>query len=225
MDHQEAIRLTATERYLMDELPPELRDQFEEHFFECQDCASDVRAASRFIEHSKDILAEEVQPAMVAAPRAIQGPAGWRTWFGPAVLVPVLALLLIVIAYQNFVTYPEMKVAANHPEVLPWATINTRTRGGSTPNIDIRRGSGFVLMINIPPDAQYSSYVAALYDPAGNKEWSLRISTSPEQDTYVVRIPPASRDSGAYALTLQGVTNTGQSMEISRTPFELQVEK
>jgi putative zinc finger protein len=225
MDHQEAIRLTATERYLMDELPPELRDQFEEHFFDCPECALDVRAASQFIEKSKDILAEEVQTAVVATPMSVRAPSGWLAWLRPAMLVPVLALLLLVIAYQNFVTYPEMRLAANHPEVLPWATINTRTRGGSATKIDIRRGSGFVLMVNIPPDAQFSSYVAELYDPAGNKEWSLKILTTPEEDTYIVRIPPANRDSGTYALTLHGVTSTGQNSEISRTPFELQVEK
>ena len=31
MDHNEAVRQKATERYLLDELDPELRDQFEEH--------------------------------------------------------------------------------------------------------------------------------------------------------------------------------------------------
>jgi len=225
MDHQEAIRLTATERYLMDELSPELRDQFEEHYFDCPECALDVRAASRFIEQSKEILAEEVHPSEVPVPRAMPAPSGWLAWLRPAVLVPVLALLLIVIAYQNLVTYPETKVAVNHPEVLSWATINTRTRGGTATKIDIYRGSGFVLMVNIPPDAQYSRYVAELYNPAGDKEWTLTILATPEEDTYVVRVPPASRDSGTYALTLHGITGTGQSTQISRTPFELQVEK
>ena len=49
MDHQEAVRQKATERYLLDELDPELRDQFEEHLFDCQDCALDVRAAQRTV--------------------------------------------------------------------------------------------------------------------------------------------------------------------------------
>jgi anti-sigma factor RsiW len=46
MDHQEAVRQNATEKYLLDELDPELRDQFEEHLFDCQDCALDVRAGA-----------------------------------------------------------------------------------------------------------------------------------------------------------------------------------
>ena len=46
MDHDEAVRTKVTERYLLNELDPELRDQFEEHLFDCQDCALDVRAAA-----------------------------------------------------------------------------------------------------------------------------------------------------------------------------------
>src|ERR1700757_2201234 len=58
MDHEEAGRQNATERYLLDELDPELRDQFEEHLFDCQDCALDLRAGAMFVEQTKVILAE-----------------------------------------------------------------------------------------------------------------------------------------------------------------------
>jgi Putative zinc-finger len=37
MDHHQATQLTAVEKYLLDELPPELRDEFEEHYFDCQE--------------------------------------------------------------------------------------------------------------------------------------------------------------------------------------------
>jgi len=37
MDHGESIRLMAAEKYLLGELAPELREQFEEHFFDCQE--------------------------------------------------------------------------------------------------------------------------------------------------------------------------------------------
>ncbi|PYU53470.1 MAG: hypothetical protein DMG48_01380 [Acidobacteria bacterium] len=46
MDHNEALRLHAVEKYVLGELPPSLRDEFEQHFFECQECALDVRAAA-----------------------------------------------------------------------------------------------------------------------------------------------------------------------------------
>src|SRR5579859_7140734 len=39
MNHEEAIRMMGTEQYLLNELSPELREQFEEHFFDCGICA------------------------------------------------------------------------------------------------------------------------------------------------------------------------------------------
>ena len=67
MEHSEAVRIRATEKYLLAELDPDTRDQFEEHLFECQECAQDLRAASAFVEVSKTVLAEpESVPQRVA---------------------------------------------------------------------------------------------------------------------------------------------------------------
>src|ERR1700751_6014258 len=68
MDHEEAVRQNATERYLLDELDPELRDQFEEHLFDCQDCALDVRAGAMFVEQTKVILAKPAAVSSVKEP-------------------------------------------------------------------------------------------------------------------------------------------------------------
>jgi len=63
MDHNEVVRQKLTEKYLLNELESEQRDEFEEHYFECPECALDIRAGSEFVESSKVILghlAEEV---------------------------------------------------------------------------------------------------------------------------------------------------------------------
>src|SRR6266404_2189817 len=38
MDHKEAVRLQAAEKYVLGEFPPNLRDEYEEHFFDCAEC-------------------------------------------------------------------------------------------------------------------------------------------------------------------------------------------
>src|SRR5580704_16214292 len=106
MDHDEALRQKATERYLLDELDPQLKDQFEEHLFDCQDCALDVRAAAMFVEQAKVVLAAPAVTSAQRVPEPVPARAGWLAWFRPAFAVPVLALLLVVVGYQNFVTYP-----------------------------------------------------------------------------------------------------------------------
>ena len=46
MDHLQAVNTLAIERYLLDEMPREERDSFEEHFFSCVECAEDARVAA-----------------------------------------------------------------------------------------------------------------------------------------------------------------------------------
>ena len=84
MDHSESIRLMAAEKYLLGELAPELREQFEEHFFDCQECALDVRAGAALVEHSKVVLSE---PVAVSVPVPARAKAGWLAWLRPALVV------------------------------------------------------------------------------------------------------------------------------------------
>jgi hypothetical protein len=46
MDHLQAVNTLAIERYLLEEMPQEERESFEEHFFSCAECAEDARAAA-----------------------------------------------------------------------------------------------------------------------------------------------------------------------------------
>jgi len=56
MDHSEALRQQAAEKYVLGELPKPLRDEFEQHFFDCQECALDVKAAAGFVDNARAVL-------------------------------------------------------------------------------------------------------------------------------------------------------------------------
>ena len=223
MDHNEAVRQNATERYLLDELDPGLRDQFEEHLFDCQDCALDVRAAAMFVEQSKVMLAEPVTQSVVKEPAKAAAKPGWLAWLRPALAVPVFALLLAVIGYQNFVTYPNLTAAANQPQVGPWASVNVSTRGSSETVIKAHSGEGFGVIVNLPPEDGFASYVADLYNPAGKLEWSGPLAAAPAEDGRQIYIPGHSRLPGTYTLAVLGVTPAGERKEISRHSINLQI--
>jgi hypothetical protein len=222
MDHDEAVRQKATEKYLLGELDPELKDQFEEHLFDCQDCALDVRSAAMFVEHSKVILSEPsvTLPQRATAPTSR---AGRFAWLRPAVAVPLLALLLAVVGYQNLVTYPHLMQAANQPQVGPWASINVSTRGVTPTIIKARRGEGFALLINLPPEEGFASYAADLYNPAQKLEWSGPLSTATSDEGRQIYIPGRNRQPGTYTLVVRGIT-TAESKEISRHSIDLQIQ-
>ena len=223
MDHNEAVRQHATERYLLDELDPELRDQFEEHLFDCQDCALDVRAAAMFVEQSKVILAEPAVAHSVVKETG-KAKAGWFAWLRPAFAVPVFALLLLVIGYQNFVTYPNLTAAANQPQIGPWASVNVSTRGASETAIKTHPGEGFGLIVNLPPEDGFASYAVDLYNPAGKLEWSGPLTAAPAEEGRQIYIPGHNRVPGTYMLAVLGVTPAGERKEISRHSINLQIQ-
>jgi hypothetical protein len=184
------------------------------------------------VEQSKVVLAEKPQLVAAGLPATASVPAipRWLTWFRPAVVVPVMVLLLIVIGYQNLVIYPQMQQALNRPQVLPWASVNVGTYGSEGPVIATRRGEGFLLFVRIPPESGYSHYMAELYNPAGKLEWSLTIPVASgketsAQDQWPVQVPGANREAGSYTLKVRGVTAAGESRDIGHTSFELQVQK
>ncbi|MBZ5549110.1 MAG: zf-HC2 domain-containing protein [Acidobacteriia bacterium] len=225
MNHDMVVRQKMTERYLLDELDPAQRDEFEEHLFDCQNCADDVRAGAIFVEKSKVVLAESPAAALVPAPAPASPPPGWFAWLRPAFAMPALAVLLAVVGYQNLVTYPQLEQALNRPQVLPFASVNVGTWGAGGPVITTAPGKGFLLFVRIPPDSAYARYTADLYNPAGKLEWSLTIPAIASQDQWPVQVPGANRESGTYTMAVRGVTAAGESKEVGRASFDLQIQK
>jgi hypothetical protein len=225
MDHSDSIRLMAAERYLLGELTPEIREQFEEHFFECQECALEVRAGAALVEHSKVVLAEPVAASPVRTPVPAPAKAGWLTWLRPAFFVPVLAALLAVIAYQNLVTYPQLKLAASSPQILPWGSINISTRGTQTIQISPHAGEGFHLLVNIPPESRYTSYTFSLSSPSGRLEWTRTVPAASSDEARSVYVPGTNQEQGLYTLAVRGSTAANESSDLGHYSIDVQIQR
>lgn len=228
MDHDVVVRERMTERYLLDELDPAARDAFEEHYFDCAECALDVRAASEFVEQAKAVLVEkEPGVAPVPMPRPVPAPAGpkWLAWLRPAFAAPALAALLAVVGYQNLVAWPQLAKSLSSPRVLPWTSVNLDTFSGEGNRIRARKGSGFILYLRMPPEHRYDSYQAEFYGPSGTMEWSLAIPSSDAQDQVTIQVPPGSRAPGTYTVQLHANSSSGERKVVGRASFELQIEQ
>lgn len=223
MDHGESIRLMAAEKYLLGELTPELREQFEEHFFECQECALDVRAGAALVEHSKVVLSEPLATSQSRVP--LPATASRVGWFRPALVVPVLAALLIVVAYQNLVTYPQLKQLASSPQILPWASINVSTRGANTIQVSPSVREGFHLLVNIPPDSHYTSYTFDLSSPSGKLDWSRTVPATSSDDARSIYVPGANQEQGIYRLAVRGTAASGERSDLGHYSIEVQIRK
>lgn len=226
MDHTAVVREKMTEKYLLNELDSDVRDEFEEHYFDCPECAQDVSAGYQFVEQSKVVLAERSEPVPVRAiPDRTRVQRGWFAWLRPAFAAPVMALLLAVVGYQNLVTYPRLQSELSQPQVFPAVSVNLGTWGaGDTPTA-VPEGKGLFLHVRIPPDGTYARYTAELYNPGGKPEGSFAIAPRPGQDLWSVTVPRIDRQAGTYTLAVHGVTSSGETKDLGSTSFQLQIQR
>jgi hypothetical protein len=209
MDHQQATQAMAVEKYLLQELEPELRDQFEEHFFDCQECATDLGATAAFMEAAKREFRLNPIPKPAVAPNGKLGLALLR----PVIAWSALAASLLVIAYQNVLVYPHLTseiAELKAPEILPsLSLVNANSRGGSAPEVTVGAGRPFLLLLDIPTQDRFSSYTCLLYSPSGSLSWRGDVSPQLAKDTVSIRVPSAGRPPGEYTLAVQGNTDRG----------------
>lgn len=226
MNHNEAIREQAVERYLLGELPEDVRERFEEHFFDCEICASDLKTGAVFI----DALRTESQP--VASPqRNLQvfpkrPRAAWlRPW-----LVPALAASLLVIAYQNVLVLPGMRQAAataQAPAVMNNIVLaNISARGANVPRVVGPPHGSFLISVDVPSGAEYASYLCSLYAPSGERIWQIPITSQQAENTVSLRVPTDKAAVGVNDLRVLGIPSTGgPPAEVGRYQFTLQVSQ
>ena len=132
MDHDLAVKSQACEKYLLGELSPDLRDAYEEHYFSCAECATQLRMAAELVGAGQQIFAQTLAGGC-GGRRIVQESGGWLRWFRPAIAIPVLATLLLVVGYQNLVMIPQLK-ESRAPRVLPmFSLISANSRGETVP--------------------------------------------------------------------------------------------
>jgi hypothetical protein len=221
MDHNQSTNLMAVEQYLLDELTPELRDEFEEHFFDCQECATDLRATSAFMAAARqEFKANPVpKPGKAARGKSFSAP------FWPSALVwSALAASLLVIAYQNIMLLPRLQseiAELKAPEILPVISlVGGNSRGGQTPSIMVEPAHPFLLSLDIPTQDRFSSYTCLLYSPSGTLVWRVEVSPQAARDTVSIRVPSTDKLPGEYTLAVQGNLN-GTSTDLPRYKFAL----
>ncbi|HUH62644.1 MAG TPA: hypothetical protein VLZ50_06590 [Terracidiphilus sp.] len=214
----------AVERYLLNELPLEFREAFEEHVFDCQECALDLRAGAIFLDEARLQLPGLTAPARErSSVQRRKSRRDWFSWLSPAFAVPAMAVLGAVIAYQNVATIPALRSAANQPQVVPWTSVHMDTRGTAPTPVIADRAHGVVLLVDLPQQGTYATYAFSLYDAQGSPAWKSGsiASAQGESGTVSLFIPGDKLRQGAYSLEISGILPSGQSAELGRRAFDV----
>ncbi|HXC08745.1 MAG TPA: zf-HC2 domain-containing protein [Steroidobacteraceae bacterium] len=210
MDHQDAVRRGAIEKYLLNEISQPERDEFEMHFFDCRECAEEMRTTSAFLAGAKLELrrTQLTQPVPAAAK---------KPWFEvfrrPAVAAPAFALLLLIVAYQAIVTLPRFagaRAQPENPQILTSLTLSGgKRRDGAVPIAAIANGQPLLLTLDIPTAERFLSYACVLIAPSGAVVWRLPVSATEAKDTVAISVPSDRLSPGNYRLLVQGRTGAG----------------
>jgi hypothetical protein len=249
MDHNEAVRLQAVEKYLLNEFTPPQREEYEEHYFDCFACAEELKATASFMEGVRELIRQGVLEPQLAAAQArsfvpaagagaaapaqalatAAGSRGFFGWLKPAFAIPALAAvcLLILTSYQNVVTIPRLTSLGQSAQVVgaPFHLAGS-VRGGSedgetAPKLQVHSGESFILEFDFTPMRTFSAYPWQLQDPAGHIVRQGTIGGDKTNQSVTLFVNGGVESAGKYNLVFSGGEGTGQTKgaEVQRLPF------
>jgi hypothetical protein len=159
MTHQQAINGMASERYLLDEMTEVERFEFEAHYFDCAECADDVRLGEIVREEAHRGTARDTATTNVVrgsffgrgrskndglGRRSSGSAGGWRRPIMQAIPWAAAAGLALTVGYQSLVTVPALRDSVA-PESLAPVMLRGATRG-TVPVVAIGSTQHFVTL-------------------------------------------------------------------------------
>ena len=224
MTHDEAVRTMAAERYQLGEMNELERDAFEAHYFECQECAEEVRVGALLNDGARaGWVAAAAAPAATVSPVATKAaatalptaplrvaPRVPRWYASPALPWGIAATLAMAIGYQS------LRPASPPPsslQALSPVTLRATARGAEA-TVPVPRAGVVTFALDV--DAQDASAVAYELQgandrvvaqgqapaPAGGAPLLLLVARDallpPGVYRIVVRDAAAGRDLGEY---------------------------
>jgi hypothetical protein len=195
MNHDEAIKSLAAERYILGDLDKAEHDAFEEHFFDCTECTADVRDAA------------SIAGGVRTGTPAVVPMRHYSRWAAAA----AGAAVAIGLAYQYVPQVAGFRHRASNPPIQAAHA----TAGEQNIELDASRAAQAVYTIVgnqsvsvgfiIPVSDPRPPYVCELRDEAGHVIASKTVATKDEVAEPVSLVVPAGKFyNGHYTLGIRG---------------------
>jgi hypothetical protein len=229
LDHLQALESQAPERYLLGELTASENEDFERHYFECEECAFAVESGDQFIANVRAVLKPESEPALLPLrDRPGKSRSSFRervaAWMrSGAIPVPAAILFAAVALYQGVVLIPGLRHTLNGARALPAFQLVGAARGESK-QITVSAGDPFLaLSLDVPPESHFGEYICDLSE-SGRSLFRV-ISPAPgEGQPVTIQFPVNELKPGSYELTIFGAGPMGQQADkMTTAPFDLHI--
>jgi len=205
MDHKQAVELQLAVKYVLGELSAVQRDEYEDHYMDCPECAQDVYAAAAFADTAREVFRQEAPSDERVQNQARGGGLGWQFWLRPAFAAPVLVVLLAVVGYQNLTTIPRLK---SRPEVFTSFSLvaaNSRNeRGEGKVAVQVRKNEMFALDFDFLPKQGFDHYLCQLQDASGRVVLQVAIPAEKEKQEMHLLVPEGLDRAGEYNIVIVG---------------------
>lgn len=182
MEHETARTTLAAERYILGEMTAVERDDYEQHYFDCAECANDVQMTALFVDNGRAALREKATN--------VKSLSAWRNRLGVAAAAAAVAVggWFVVLA-------PRLTPAASMIAAVDSATNSggvqlapVNSRAGETTTYDVDAPS----TLQVPVDAE-AEFAATLTNAKGDEVGTTKKEVRDGYLTLKVGELPAGR--------------------------------
>jgi hypothetical protein len=234
MDHTEAVRSGAVERYLLGQLSTSESDQFEQHFFDCLECSGQLRDVAMFEDNAKAVFLEQLastDQAQAQTRTDPEKPSFWAMfWQRPWTAAPALAALVLaaVTAYQASVVIPGLRGQlrdATAPQPVASYVLPSISRGDAhalqVPDI----GHFYAIYMDPTWAGSYAAYICSVQDESGSIRFSIRVSAPPPGKPIEILMARSFLPSGRYTVVIRNAAESGKpEVELARYALTLKLD-
>jgi hypothetical protein len=213
MDHTHAARIQACTRYLVGGLSAEESEAFEEHFFSCQECSEELKAAD--VLASSDLFASSVRAVFSEESRraAAQGFVArvseptWLDRFRMSFVLPVAVTacaLLCFVIYQNTLLIPSLRTevaSLSEPQPVSWVPLKL-ARGNESSQLT--KNPFWMAYFDLPKSGQFSSYFCVVERSTGSKPKTVILPAPAPGQPFSFLLRRSEYPSGAYVFKIGG---------------------
>jgi hypothetical protein len=236
MDHVEALKRQAAERYLLGELSVRENEEFEEHYFDCQECARDVETGALFVDNATAIFREEPRASPVPAPEETKPRRRildlfTDLWRSPLAAAPAFATVALaaLCGFQGLVLIPGLRHSVaelSSPHAVDEFAVFEMTRG--EPGVIPVRSGAVTVNLRIDPTwgGGFPEYRLELWDSAGKRRAAWDASAPESGRPMLIGLSPRSLGPGRYTIKIAGLRADGSVQpELAAYAFTLEFSK
>ena len=210
MNHEQAVRGQAVERYVLGELTPEERDAFEGHYFDCSHCFEQVKLSAQFLHHAHEVLDPEPEK-------------GWLAAMLGDLRRPVAAFATAALACAIGIgIFQQVQIADLKRPRIEASFFLPATQKGAEKSISVSRKSPLSLTVDFTPAAEFTSYRAQIIAESGKLKYTFPVRPSENAYSVTIGLLAGNLDAGKYTVVIEGLGRDGTPTKVGSGSFDLQ---